>query len=277
MVFLGYLRQIFSFILFLAALFFCPMILKGEELTEKHPVTASFYLEPFNQSETSYAVVRFEIDKDWHLYWINPGDSGLPIEVVWNLPAGLTIGKTYYPTPQKIVSENEITFGYKSAAVIVFELRRSAPISNADRFLKVTVDWLACKESCVRGEKSFELDLFSIPPQQKLTTEMINSAMNLMAKRPDEHQYRIEDPSIEIEKGTIKIGFNVIGKNNTTITDFYPEPIEDFTIDHQGIALFGNRVVIPATPNSQKSRLSTLRGLIIDELGSYEIDIQFRQ
>lgn len=277
MVFLGYLRQIFFLVLFLAILLISPLILKGEESSEKYPVTASFYLEPFDRSEILYGAIRFEIDKDWHLYWINPGDSGLPIEVVWNLPAGITIEKTYYPTPQKIVSENEITFGYKSETMVVFEFHRSTLITNTDRFLKVTVDWLACKESCVRGEKSFEIDLFSIPPQHKLTTEMFNSAMKLMPKSVAEHRYRIENPSIETKKGTIKIGFNAIGGSNSRIIDFYPEPIEDFTIDHKGITVNGNRVVIPVTPYSQESRVSTLRGLIIDELGSHEIEILFKQ
>ena len=28
----------------------------------------------------------------WHTYWKNPGDSGLPTTLQWQLPAGVTAG-----------------------------------------------------------------------------------------------------------------------------------------------------------------------------------------
>ena len=30
---------------------------------------------------------------DWHTYWKNPGDSGLPTDLAWTLPAGLDAGE----------------------------------------------------------------------------------------------------------------------------------------------------------------------------------------
>jgi DsbC/DsbD-like thiol-disulfide interchange protein len=37
----------------------------------------------------------------WHTYWKNPGDSGLPTELQWTLPAGVTAGPIQWPTPTK--------------------------------------------------------------------------------------------------------------------------------------------------------------------------------
>ena len=34
--------------------------------------------------------LRLDLDEGWHSYWINPGDSGLPVEVEWTLPEGVT-------------------------------------------------------------------------------------------------------------------------------------------------------------------------------------------
>ena len=31
----------------------------------------------------------FRLEKGWHIYWINPGDSGEPPRLEWHLPAGL--------------------------------------------------------------------------------------------------------------------------------------------------------------------------------------------
>ena len=38
----------------------------------------------------------------WHTYWKNPGDSGLPTTLQWTLPAGLAAGDIAWPLPHKI-------------------------------------------------------------------------------------------------------------------------------------------------------------------------------
>src|SRR5580700_6467224 len=37
----------------------------------------------------------------WHTYWRNPGDSGLPTEIAWQLPAGFTAGAIAWPVPER--------------------------------------------------------------------------------------------------------------------------------------------------------------------------------
>ncbi|MBC7602156.1 MAG: protein-disulfide reductase, partial [Ramlibacter sp.] len=39
---------------------------------------------------------------EWHTYWKNSGDSGLPTHVQWTLPAGVTAGDIAWPLPKKI-------------------------------------------------------------------------------------------------------------------------------------------------------------------------------
>src|SRR5687767_14969805 len=36
--------------------------------------------------------VHFRMDPGWHVYWKNPGDSGLATEVSWDMP-GVTVGE----------------------------------------------------------------------------------------------------------------------------------------------------------------------------------------
>ena len=33
--------------------------------------------------------LHFQLEKGWHIYWVNPGDSGEPPRVKWQLPTGL--------------------------------------------------------------------------------------------------------------------------------------------------------------------------------------------
>ena len=35
--------------------------------------------------------LKVSMDKGWHTYWKNPGDSGGPIEVDWDLPEGFSV------------------------------------------------------------------------------------------------------------------------------------------------------------------------------------------
>lgn len=38
---------------------------------------------------------------DWHTYWKNPGDSGLPTMLQWTLPSGVSAGEIAWPLPKK--------------------------------------------------------------------------------------------------------------------------------------------------------------------------------
>ena len=41
---------------------------------------------------------------EWHTYWKNSGDSGLPTQLDWKLPAGITAGEIAWPIPKKASS-----------------------------------------------------------------------------------------------------------------------------------------------------------------------------
>ena len=40
--------------------------------------------------QSSWVALRLKHAKDWHTYWRNPGDSGLPTKIEWKLPDGVT-------------------------------------------------------------------------------------------------------------------------------------------------------------------------------------------
>src|SRR5690349_15443146 len=48
--------------------------------------------------------IRFQTDKDWHIYWQNPGDSGETPRVKWQLPEGIQIGELEWPTPRRLTN-----------------------------------------------------------------------------------------------------------------------------------------------------------------------------
>ena len=56
------------------------------------------------------------MDKGWHTYWRNPGDSGGPIEIDWDLPKGFSVSDIKWPLPEKIEYPPLMTYGYEAVS-----------------------------------------------------------------------------------------------------------------------------------------------------------------
>ena len=104
--------------------------------------------------------VYFRLQPHWHLYFLNPGDSGLAPQVNYQLPAGAHLGPEHWPTPHKIVQEPLVNYGYENELVLARELRFSAQADHGEgsfQVLQAQVRWLVCRQSCVPGQAHLEL------------------------------------------------------------------------------------------------------------------------
>ena len=52
---------------------------------------------------TLWVDLHLAIKPGWHVYWRNPGDSGLPTTIDWNLPSGFSAGAISWPVPEHFV------------------------------------------------------------------------------------------------------------------------------------------------------------------------------
>src|SRR5437764_14202728 len=43
--------------------------------------------------------LKLRMEPEWHTYWKNPGDSGLPTRIEWQLPAGWKAREIEWPYP----------------------------------------------------------------------------------------------------------------------------------------------------------------------------------
>ena len=53
--------------------------------------------EGIRAGQTFWLGLQIEHQPHWHTYWQNPGDSGLPTRLQWQLPAGLQAGEIAWP------------------------------------------------------------------------------------------------------------------------------------------------------------------------------------
>jgi len=95
------------------------------------------------------AGVQFRLDEGWHLYWKNPGDSGIATEVVWRDADASALS---WPTPEAFEEADGalVTFGYANEVLLASWLR---PALGAHQ-LGADVSLLACRASCIPAELS---------------------------------------------------------------------------------------------------------------------------
>jgi thiol:disulfide interchange protein DsbD len=99
---------------------------------------------------------------EWHTYWKNPGDSGLPTQVAWTLPPGIEAGEIAWPVPRKIPVGPLANYGYEGTILLPVPLTvtsafQPSPFGDAQIALKAS--WLVCKRECIPEEGSFVLKL----------------------------------------------------------------------------------------------------------------------
>ena len=61
----------------------------------------------------------------WHSYWINPGDSGLPTRLAWQVPQGWRAGDIEWPLPRRYAVGTLQNFGYEGEIVLPVALGES--------------------------------------------------------------------------------------------------------------------------------------------------------
>jgi thiol:disulfide interchange protein/DsbC/DsbD-like thiol-disulfide interchange protein len=96
---------------------------------------------------------------EWHTYWKNSGDSGLPTLLEWTLPAGVTAGEIAWPTPKKIPIGTLANYGYEGTVLLPVPLTVAPGFQAAQLDIRLKAAWLVCKKECIPQEGDFALRL----------------------------------------------------------------------------------------------------------------------
>ena len=122
-----------------------------ELIAEKDWITAG---HPFN------VALRFELENGWHVYWVNPGDSGEPPRVTWDLPAGIKAGEIEWPAPRRLGTSTIVDYGYEDAVTLIVPMRADATLSLQNPVpIAANVQVLVCREMCIPGKAQVLLAL----------------------------------------------------------------------------------------------------------------------
>jgi len=102
--------------------------------------------------------LKIQHQPGWHTYWKNPGDSGLPTQLEWQLPTGWSAGATHWPTPNKIRVGEMTNYGFEGTVLL------AAPVSvtpaaklTEPQEVVLQANWLVCRQECIPQEGRFVL------------------------------------------------------------------------------------------------------------------------
>ncbi len=110
---------------------------------------------------TIRAAIELEVKEGWHIYWPNRGEGGLETVVRWDLPPGFQAGPTLFPPPQRHVDSTDAhTFVMYGRVVLLTEISVPQDLQGAEEVeLAARIDWLACREVCVKGDNQVRVSL----------------------------------------------------------------------------------------------------------------------
>lgn len=164
---------------------------------------------------------------EWHTYWKNAGDSGLPTEMTWTLPAGVSTGEIAWPAPKKIPVGSLANYGYENTVLLPVPLEVSTlykpPVAlggTPAMDIQLKASWLVCRKECIPEEGTFTLAL----PLQGSTALHKAEFDTALAARP---QPLAKPGAVEVDGHSLKVrleGLPAAAQGKTL--EFFPETPE---------------------------------------------------
>ena len=109
--------------------------------------------------KTAWLGLQLTHAPEWHTYWKNSGDSGLPTDLKWTLPPGVSAGPIAWPTPRKFPIGTLANYGYNGTVLLPVPLTVDPSFQGKDIEVKLDAAWLVCRKECIPEEGSFTLSL----------------------------------------------------------------------------------------------------------------------
>lgn len=103
--------------------------------------------------------VKLSMAPGWHTYWRNPGDSGAPIKLSWQLPQGVTIDQLGWPIPERIAYGPLTNLGYHDSVLIPLKVSVNQSFDQQELTLGLKGRWLVCADICIPESASLALIL----------------------------------------------------------------------------------------------------------------------
>ncbi len=107
----------------------------------------------------------FKIADGWHIYYREPGDTGMPTNVDVKVPAGFKVVNVEWEQPTRFEENGFTTFGYTGKTTIAITVLPPDDLKPGDTInFTAKITWLACKDSCIPGSTNSDITLTVASP-----------------------------------------------------------------------------------------------------------------
>jgi len=194
------------------------------------------------------------LEKHWHVYWINPGDSGEPPKIAWTLPTGITASPMQFPIPQRLPLGPLMDFGYEDEVAFPVTISAASTLKPGPLHLDVQVSWLVCAQVCIPGKAHLGIDLTVQPtaPQAPLTG-VLGKAITLLPKPLP------AGAKFSVLGGAQQFVLTLTDGQRETNAEFYPYPAEALANQAQPPDAIANAAVQKIVPLRDGVRLTVPR------------------
>lgn len=103
--------------------------------------------------------LQIEPKPGWITYWREPGDAGIPPQLLFSKAEGVTLDRVSYPVPKRIDNGPLRDIGYDQPVALPFELTLSAP--DKPLALGVSAFIGLCRNICIPFQAEFSLSFAS--------------------------------------------------------------------------------------------------------------------
>lgn len=141
----------------------------GNDLVEARVLSDVVNLLP-DQSFT--IAVEYTIKPGWHIYWRNPGASGIAPVVEVSAPEGFQVGALQFPRPRIFGAGADTTYGYDGTVLLMVPLTSPPTLPDEDITITLELEWLVCKQMCLLGESKQTLRFPIVPPGREFTRNL---------------------------------------------------------------------------------------------------------
>jgi len=120
-------------------------------------ISASSQVSP---GQTVLVALEQRISPHWHTYWKNPGDSGQPTSIDWQLPKNITASDIHWPAPKRFDVGPITNYGYEAQVLLLTEIHLPDSLTPGTSVaLTAEANWLVCREECIPQQATLALSL----------------------------------------------------------------------------------------------------------------------
>jgi len=122
---------------------------KGNDYVKITPMVSHTEIMPGTQL---MLIFDFKLEKDWHIYWKNPGDTGLATEIKLEIDKEFVYEDMYWAVPEKFIFDDMLNYGYGDSVRFIIPINIPKDAKEGVYKINAISNYLVCKEECLSGK-----------------------------------------------------------------------------------------------------------------------------